>query len=263
MVFGGSSGAALALEAAVTLDAAVTLEANVALDAAARRATDRQAAAPQAHGSRAPACGPAISKLALWEPPYHVDDSAPGLPPDFAARLSALVAAGRPGDAVELFLVRAAQAPAAAVAAMRREPGWPALEALAPTLAYEAAVMGPGQRAAAGRLAAITQPTLVLNGAASPAWMTSAGHAVAGSSPARPAASWPARRTMSGPKRSPPSCWSSSPPDRSPAGTAPAGPGPPRPPGLPHPPDSTPGGGHFAVDLTSPFGHIQPSDNCG
>jgi hypothetical protein len=30
---------------------------------------------------------PAISKLALWEPPYHVDDFAPDLPPDFAEQL--------------------------------------------------------------------------------------------------------------------------------------------------------------------------------
>ncbi|MFC7587642.1 alpha/beta fold hydrolase [Nonomuraea antimicrobica] len=42
MVFGGSSGAALALEAA--------------------------------------AVSPAVSKLAVWEPPYHVDDGAPALP---------------------------------------------------------------------------------------------------------------------------------------------------------------------------------------
>lgn len=145
MVFGGSSGAGLALEAAMRT--------------------------------------PAISKLALWEPPYHVDSSAPELPDDFAARLEALVREGRRTAAVELFMIEATEAPAGMVAAMRRLPSWSDTEAVAHTLAYEAAVMGPGNALPAGRLAAITQPTLVLTGGASPAWLTSAGKAVAGTIP--------------------------------------------------------------------------------
>ncbi|MFG1701669.1 alpha/beta fold hydrolase [Nonomuraea sp. M3C6] len=143
MVFGGSSGAALALEAA-----AVT---------------------------------PAISKLALWEPPYHLDDSAPALPDDFAAQLDALVRAGRRAEVVERFMV-AAEVPPAAVAAMRAQPSWPQAEAVAHTLAYEAAVLGSGN-ALAGRLAGVTQPTLVLNGENSPLWMANAGLAVAAAVP--------------------------------------------------------------------------------
>jgi pimeloyl-ACP methyl ester carboxylesterase len=146
MVFGGSSGAGLALHAA----------------------------------SR----NPAISKLAVWEPPYHVDDSAPRLPPDFAARLDALVSNGRRGAAVELFMTEAAQATPEAVAAMRLQPSWSQAEAVAHTLAYEAAVMGPGNALPTGRLAAITQPTLVLTGGNSPAWLTNAGQAVARTIPA-------------------------------------------------------------------------------
>lgn len=131
MVFGGSSGAALALEAAAQT--------------------------------------PAISKLAVWEPPVHVDDCAPELPPDFAARLAALVAEGRPGDAVELFVVAAAEVPVEAVAAMRRQPSWSGAETVAQSLAYGAAVMGPGNELPAERLAGITQATLVLTGGDSPA----------------------------------------------------------------------------------------------
>ncbi|WP_433441598.1 alpha/beta fold hydrolase [Nonomuraea sp. CA-141351] len=145
MVFGGSSGAALALEAAVR--------------------------------------NPAISKLALWEPPYHVDDSAPPLPDDFAAQLDALVRSGRRGEAVERFMVEAAEAPPEAVAAMRAQPSWAELEALAHTLSYEAAVMGPGNTLPTERLAGITQPTLVLNGEDSPGWMSNAGPAVAAAVP--------------------------------------------------------------------------------
>ncbi|HLK77416.1 MAG TPA: alpha/beta hydrolase [Streptosporangiaceae bacterium] len=146
MVFGGSSGAGLVLRAAA--------------------------------GNRA------ISKLAVWEPPYHVDDSAPKLPRDFAVRLEALVREGRRAAAVELFMMEAAEVTEEAVAAMRAQPSWPQAEAVAHTLAYEAAVMGPGNALPAGRLAAITQPTLVLTGGNSPAWITNAGRATAGTIPA-------------------------------------------------------------------------------
>ncbi len=142
MVFGGSSGAALALEAA--------------------------------------AAGLAISRLALWEPPYHVDDTAPALPDDFGSQLDDLVQAGRPGDAVALFMTEAAEMPADQVAWMRAQPSWALAEAIGHTVAYEAAVMGPGNALPAGRIASVTAPTLVLNGGDSPAWMTSAGKAVAG-----------------------------------------------------------------------------------
>ena len=90
------------------------------------------------------------------------------LPDDFAVQLEDLVRAGRRAEAVELFLVKAAEASPRDVAAMRSQPFWPAMEAAAQTLAYEAFVMGPGNELPAGLLTGITQPTLVLNGGASP-----------------------------------------------------------------------------------------------
>jgi pimeloyl-ACP methyl ester carboxylesterase len=66
---------------------------------------------------------------------------------------------------------------------MRRDPSWPETEAVAHTLAYEAAVMGPGNALPAGRLAAVTAPTLVLTGGASPAWLVNAGLAVTAAIP--------------------------------------------------------------------------------
>ncbi|PZG25291.1 alpha/beta hydrolase [Spongiactinospora gelatinilytica] len=140
MVFGGSSGAALALEAALRL--------------------------------------PEITRVAAWEPPYRVVADAPALPDGFAARLEALVDDGRPGDAVEEFMVRGADIPAEAVAAMRGQPFWEEAEAIARTLAYEAAVVGPGG-VPSERLASLGRPALVLTGQDSPAWMVAAGKAVA------------------------------------------------------------------------------------
>ncbi|MEO3786749.1 alpha/beta fold hydrolase [Actinocorallia sp. B10E7] len=141
MVFGGSSGAALALTAA------------------ARTA--------------------AVTRLALWEPPYHVDPTAPSLPRDLAARLADLAATGRRAEAVELFMTRAAEVPASAVAALRADPSWAAIEGLAHTLAYEAEVMGPGNALPTRTAASLNTPVLVLNGGASPAWMRNAGVALA------------------------------------------------------------------------------------
>jgi pimeloyl-ACP methyl ester carboxylesterase len=145
MVFGGSSGGALALEAAARL--------------------------------------PEVVKLAVWEPPYHVSPDAPDLPDDFGARLAELVREGRRGAAVELFMVAAAQVPAELVADMRASPSWADLEALAHTLAYEAAVMGPGSELPSRRIATVDRPALVLNGELSPSWMAAAGRAVAGALP--------------------------------------------------------------------------------
>ncbi|GAA1720770.1 alpha/beta hydrolase [Fodinicola feengrottensis] len=145
MVFGGSSGSGLVLQAAFG--------------------------------------GLPITRLALWEPPYHVDETAPPLSPDFADRLGKLVDSGRAGDAVAMFMTEAAQVPTELVAIMRADPSWLASETIAHTLAYEAAVMGPGNALPAERLATVTQPTLVLTGGASPAWMVNAGKAVAATIP--------------------------------------------------------------------------------
>ncbi|HZO17491.1 MAG TPA: alpha/beta hydrolase, partial [Gemmatimonadaceae bacterium] len=48
--------------------------------------------------------GVAITKVAVYEPPYITDDSIAPVPDDYVSRLSAHVAAGRPGDAVKSFM---------------------------------------------------------------------------------------------------------------------------------------------------------------
>jgi pimeloyl-ACP methyl ester carboxylesterase len=107
-----------------------------------------------------------IEKLALYEAPFIVDDSRPPAPPDFAAQLNALVAAGRRGDAVELFQ-RVVGLPPEMIAQFRQSPMWPAMEAGAHTLAYDAAIMGDtesGSPLPLGKYAAVRIPTLVMDG---------------------------------------------------------------------------------------------------
>jgi pimeloyl-ACP methyl ester carboxylesterase len=124
---------------------------------------------------RAAAAGVPLTRLALFEPPLTgaVADAPPS-PPDYAARL----AAATPAEALELFMTGVVGMPAAVVAGMRHAPVWPALEALAPTLRYDDAVMGDGTVPPG-----VEVPVTVLTGGASPAWMREAGRVLAAALP--------------------------------------------------------------------------------
>ncbi|WP_426510404.1 alpha/beta fold hydrolase [Dactylosporangium sp. McL0621] len=141
-VFGGSSGGALALEAA--------------------------------------ADGAAISRLAVFEPPYVTDERRPPLPSE--QELTALVQAGHRGRAVALFMTRGADVPAEMVEQMKATPFWAGMEAIAHTLAYEAAIIGAGP-VPVNRFAAIKIPALVLVGSESAARMQDAARTVADTLP--------------------------------------------------------------------------------
>jgi len=108
----------------------------------------------------AAASGLAITKLALWEPPFILDESRRP-PADTAKTYTELVTAGRRGDAVEYFMAKVVGLPPEFVAQARNAPFWQAQEALAHTLAYDATIMGdyslPTERAAI-----VKAPTLVI-----------------------------------------------------------------------------------------------------
>lgn len=121
--------------------------------------------------------GLAITKLALYEPPFIVDESRPPLPEDYVTQLNEMVASGKRGDAVAFFMTRAVGMPIEAVVPMRQTPIWPTLEAAAHTLAYDGTIMGEmmsGHPLPRGKWDSITVPTLVMDGGASPVWMRNA-----------------------------------------------------------------------------------------
>jgi pimeloyl-ACP methyl ester carboxylesterase len=146
-VFGRSSGAVLALEAA--------------------------------------ARGLAITKLALYEPPLIIDDSRPPVPADYVPHINELIRKGRRGDAVEHLLTAVVGVPAEFVAGMRTEPMWPLLEAVAHTIPYDGAItegLESGRPLPADRVkrwASFTGPTLVIDGGASEQFMHSGADALA------------------------------------------------------------------------------------
>ena len=114
----------------------------------------------------AAAAGSPVAKLALWEPPYIVDESRPRPDPDTARIYRDLVAQDRRGDAVEYFMAKVVGMPPEFVAGARSQPWWQWTESLAHTLAYDAEIMGD-YSLPVDKVRSVTVPTLVLVGAAS------------------------------------------------------------------------------------------------
>jgi pimeloyl-ACP methyl ester carboxylesterase len=144
LLFGISSGAALALEAA-----------------------DR---------------GLPVTKLAVYEPPFVVDGTRKPVPPGYAARLDEALAAGRRGEAVKMFMTEGVGLSGATVAMMRLMPFWSKLKRVAHTIPYDTALVGDrqsGRPLPAGAWRGVTAPALVLDGGKSPAWMRNGVESVA------------------------------------------------------------------------------------
>jgi pimeloyl-ACP methyl ester carboxylesterase len=129
-LYGHSSGAALAMEAAIEL-------------------------------------GDKVKKLAMYEAPYDNDPEAQRTWSTYIQHLTDALAANRRGDAIALFM-QYVGTPPEQIEGMRHTPAWTALEAIAPTLAYDhTAIMGQCRAVPIERAAQVRVPTLVINGSAS------------------------------------------------------------------------------------------------
>jgi pimeloyl-ACP methyl ester carboxylesterase len=118
--------------------------------------------------------GSKIQKLAIYEPPFIIDDSRPPLPKDYVPHLNQLIAAGRRGDALEYFMRVAVNIPDEYIEGMKQAPFWESSVATAHTIPYDGQIMGntmDGDPAALNQFATITTPTLVLDGGESPSFM--------------------------------------------------------------------------------------------
>ena len=129
----------------------------------------------------AAARGLPIAGLALYEPPFIVDDSRPPLAHDYVEQLDGLLASGRRGDAVRLFM-RQVGMPAPLVALMRFMPAWGKLKRVAHTLPYDGRIMGDtqsGRPLPAARWPGTKIKTLVIVGGKSPAFFQAGTRALA------------------------------------------------------------------------------------
>ncbi len=125
----------------------------------------------------AAAAGPAITRLALYEPPFMAEVEDGSRIKEYTERLREHLDAGRKGDAVALFMTYVGMPPPA-VAGMRARPGWELLEAIAPTLAYDDEVLAGG-RVPRNLTPTISVPALVLAGGGSPPGLLQAAKATA------------------------------------------------------------------------------------
>jgi pimeloyl-ACP methyl ester carboxylesterase len=123
---------------------------------------------------------PKMKKLAIWEPPFILDGIRPR-PENYRERLSSLLAEGRRGDMVELFMADGVGMPREFVQQMRQAAWWPAQEAAAHTLLHDAIVLGDWSLPKE-RIANVAVPTLVIDGGTTP-WITAAAEAVASALP--------------------------------------------------------------------------------
>jgi pimeloyl-ACP methyl ester carboxylesterase len=128
-VYGISSGAALAMEMAVTL-------------------------------------GDKIEKLVMYEAPYNDDPAAREAWRTYRKQLNELLAEDRKGEALGLFMMLVG-AHADQVEALHQHPMWGMWEAVAQTLAYDAAALGEEAAVPKERASQVTSPTLIMDGSAS------------------------------------------------------------------------------------------------
>jgi pimeloyl-ACP methyl ester carboxylesterase len=110
----------------------------------------------------AAAAGLAVDSVAVYEVPFMVDEEASRRWREYVERLEETLAEGRRGDAIALFM-RLAGASDDGIARAKASSLWPGLEALAHTLAYDAACLGDGHPPTA-RYTSVTQPSLVATG---------------------------------------------------------------------------------------------------
>ncbi len=110
--------------------------------------------------------GPKVKKLAMYEPPYNSDPASLKEWQEYWDQLHTLVGANRRSEAVELFM-HYVGTPPEMIGGMKNSPAWAMLESVAPTLTYDAAVMGKDHTVPVSRAAGLKTKTLVMDGALS------------------------------------------------------------------------------------------------
>jgi len=126
-----------------------------------------------------------FTKLALYEPPFIVDDTHAPRDATFTADTEALIARDDRSGALKKFM-RSVGMPAVMVHVMSVTPMWKKLKAVAPTLPYDLHILGDTGRGLpldAGRWAGVTVPAIVMDGGKSPQYMRNAAKALSAALP--------------------------------------------------------------------------------
>jgi pimeloyl-ACP methyl ester carboxylesterase len=132
----------------------------------------------------ATAAGAPISKLAVYEIPYVVDDSRPPLASDYIEHLEELIGQDKRTGVLEYFMTAAVGMPAEMAKGMAESPMAEAMVGLAHTVPYDGRIMLRGSmhgEALPARFRdTVTVPSLVMDGGNSPAWIRNSARALVG-----------------------------------------------------------------------------------
>lgn len=126
-----------------------------------------------------------VRKLAMYEPPFNSDPDSIKPWKDYWTNLNKAISEGRRGDAVTLFM-RFAGTSEDQINEMHKLPLWSTFEAVAPTLAYDAAAIGEDHTVPVKLAAEVKAQTLVMDGGANAVYMPfmrATAHALAESIP--------------------------------------------------------------------------------
>jgi pimeloyl-ACP methyl ester carboxylesterase len=110
--------------------------------------------------------GDKVTKLAVYEVPYDSSEAGIKRWQEYRTNLAAALAADRRGDAAALFM-KLVGLPDGMIEGMRQAPMWKSMEAVAPTLVYDAEALGADNAVPTERVSALVMPTLVMDGGAS------------------------------------------------------------------------------------------------
>jgi pimeloyl-ACP methyl ester carboxylesterase len=126
-----------------------------------------------------------FTKIALYEPPFIVDNTHDPREPTFTQDTEALIARNDRSGALKKFM-RHVGMPAPMIHLMALTPPWKKLKAVAHTLPYDLHILGnTGQGAPLDntRWSAVTAPALVMDGGKSPTYMRNAAQALSNALP--------------------------------------------------------------------------------
>jgi pimeloyl-ACP methyl ester carboxylesterase len=108
-----------------------------------------------------------VKKVAMYEPPVITNhDTHPPVPADYVERQTRLVAEGRRGDAVALFM-KVVGVPEEYIEPMRQDPSWAGMENVAHTLPYDGVILrgiSYGTPLQPNRWASAAMPVVVIAG---------------------------------------------------------------------------------------------------
>jgi pimeloyl-ACP methyl ester carboxylesterase len=124
---------------------------------------------------------PGFTKLALYEPPFIVDGTRAPREESFVPDTEALIARGDRSGALKKFMSHVGM-PGLMLAVMPLTPPWRKLKVVAPTLPYDLRILGDTGRGVAldpRRWSGVAVPALVMDGGKSPQYMRNAAKALA------------------------------------------------------------------------------------